>query len=298
MLYKMSWMSPRHATALRFLMSVTALVVVLRVLDYPLTTHDPLLQPVWDWMLMHWPHTVSQAGFAGLVGIVSFAISCVCFSLLDITRSPTKIQKDVWPTLQDMLWTGGPQMAIYLSGNSFGWYMDQHIVLPSRAPTLPTLAREMLLAFVIGDFLIYLEHRMMHAVPFLRKHIHSWHHAYTAPFSWAGGVVHPLEDAVVILTQVVGPLACGFHPLSFWLFVAVWVALLIEEHSGHDVWWAPYNWMPFTIPVGGGAAPHDIHHYKAHKNFGFVLVVWDLLFDTYEPVVVPPHSPGRLRKIQ
>ena len=71
---------------------------------------------------------------------------------------------------------------------------------------------------------------------------------------------------------------------------------LIDEHSGHDVWGSPYQLLPCTgCPQGGGAAPHDIHHYKVNRNFGFVLVVWDQLFGTFEPVVEPPRSPGRLK---
>lgn len=113
------------------------------------------------------------------------------------------------------------------------------------------------------------------------------HHAYTAPFSWAGGCVHPLEDLSVIICQTVAPLLLGHHPLSFWIFVIIWVVLLVEEHSGHDVRWSPYNWMPFArSPMGGGGAPHDIHHYKVTKNYGFVLCVWDHMFDTFEPVVL------------
>ena len=284
----------RYAVALRFLFSWFGTVAVLRTIDQATNTGPPLLQPLWTLLLKRWPSSLSQPGFGGVIGLVSFFLSCVGFSILDLMRSSTKIQKDVWPSARDMLRAGGPQLLIYTVLNILGWSLDQHIALPRHAPSLATVAAEVLVAFCIGDFLIYSQHRMMHAVPFLRKHIHSWHHAYMAPFSWAGGVVHPLEDAIVVGTQVVAPLALGHHPLSFWLFVAIWVALLIEEHSGHDVWWAPYNWMPFASPVGGGAAPHDIHHYKVTKNFGFVLVVWDVLFGTYEPVVEPPNSPGRL----
>merc|ERR1712048_1522725 len=137
----------------------------------------------------------------------------------------------------------------------------------------------------------------MHTVRFLRIHIHSVHHAYHAPFGWAGGVVHPLEDAVVVMCQITAPILLGHHPLSFWTFIFIWVHLLIEEHSGHDVWWAPYNWLPFArCPCGSGAAPHDIHHYKVNKNYGFVLCVWDQLFDSAEPVVEPPDLPKMRRQ--
>ena len=128
---------------------------------------------------------------------------------------------------------------------------------------------------------------MMHAVPFLRKHIHSVHHSYHAPFSWAGGVVHPAEDAVVIVCQLLPPALVGCHPLSLWLFLAPWVMFLVEEHSGHHVWWAPWQWLPMTAsPLGGGGAPHDVHHYRVNLNFGFVFTVWDRMFGTYAAPVI------------
>jgi len=232
------------------------------------------------------------------VAFVAYLASCAYFTSLDLRRSlETKVQKQYFPTVREMVVAGLPQVVIYYAANHV-WYAYgyQPIELPSLAPTVPALAEQLLVAFVVGDFLIYWEHRLMHHFRFTRLHIHSWHHAYTAPFSWAGGVVHPLEDLVVVACQVAAPLALAHHPLAFWLFVALWTVLLIEEHSGHDVPWAPYNWMPYTrSPMGGGAAPHDIHHYKVTKNFAFVFCVWDHLFDTFEPVVVPPNLPGRIR---
>eukprot|EP00697_Spironema_sp_BW2_P009205 gnl/Spiro4/24032_TR11907_c0_g1_i1.p1 gnl/Spiro4/24032_TR11907_c0_g1~~gnl/Spiro4/24032_TR11907_c0_g1_i1.p1 ORF type:complete len:185 (-),score=48.01 gnl/Spiro4/24032_TR11907_c0_g1_i1:51-605(-) len=134
---------------------------------------------------------------------------------------------------------------------------------------------------LIGDFLMYAEHRVMHIVPFLRNHIHSVHHKYTTVFSWAGGWVHPAEDAVVVACVIVTPWLIRAHPLSFWVYVVLWVVCLIDEHSGHDVWWSPARWMPFHI--GGGGLPHDIHHTPfTTRNYGFMLCLWDQIFHTYE----------------
>ena len=70
-----------------------------------------------------------------------------------------------------------------------------------------------------------------------------------------------------------------------WVFAALWTTCLIDEHSGHDVWWSPYQLLPCTgRPQGGGAAPHDIHHYKPSKNYGFLFCTWDRLFGTFEAV--------------
>jgi len=188
-----------------------------------------------------------------------------------------------------------PQTLTYIVLNYSGYAYGYHpLQMPAQAPSLAKFAEEILLAFVIGDFFQYWEHRIMHMVPFLRNNIHSWHHYYHIPFGWAGGIVHPLEDTVVVACQWTIPLLFGFHPLSFWTFFTIWTHFLIEEHSGHDVWWAPWQWIPFAAcPCGGGAAPHDIHHYKVTKNYAFVLCVWDHLFNSFEPVVEPLHRPNK-----
>ena len=104
--------------------------------------------------------------------------------------------------------------------------------------------------------------------------------------------MHPVEVASVVLCQLVPVAILTPHPLTQWLFAYTWVVCLIDEHSGHDVWWSPYQLLPFTgCALGGGAAPHDIHHYKPTKNFGFVFVVWDRLFGTFEAVQAVPINP-------
>ena len=200
--------------------------------------------------MARWPWLLGHPTFGGVVGAVAFFVACCGFSVLDLTLGVDQDPKDApWPTLREMAAAGVPQVVIYAAANAYSLVAlpsGGAAALPALAPTLPTLGRELLVAFVVGDFFIYWEHRLMHAFAFTRKHIHSWHHAYYAPFSWAGGVVHPAEDAVVVVCQIAAPLALAHHPLSFWLFVFAWTVLLIEEHSGHDVRWAPYNWMPFA----------------------------------------------------
>jgi len=160
---------------------------------------------------------------------------------------------------------------------------DYRVDLPQRAPSLFEFARDLTIMLIVGDYYIYFEHRTMHHFPVLRDHIHSVHHEYKKVFSWAGGWVHPLEDLAAVVTQVTCPVVFLHpHPLTFWVFVCLWTLLLVDEHSGHDVWWSPYVWLPFS--TGGGGAPHDIHHYKPHTNFGFVFCIWDILFCTMKDV--------------
>lgn len=287
-----------------FFVSFAVAVGALRLIDHVVAAPlggDPLLQPLWAAALRKYPWLLEHIGFGAVCGAGGFFVACIYFTFLDVGHSvSTKVQKQFWPTARDMLLAGVPQVILYAGGN-WVWYNYgyQKMALPEQAPRLPVLAEQLLVAFVCGDFLIYWEHRIMHKYHFLRTHIHSWHHSYTAPFSWAGGVVHPLEDLVVVATQITAPILFRHHPLSFWIFAFTWAICLIEEHSGHDVCWAPYNWMPYTrCPLGGGAAPHDIHHYKVTKNFAFVLCVWDHLFNTFEPVKEVPQIPPSMMVTQ
>ncbi len=243
---------------------------------------EPILQPVWHAIITHGAGVVDHWLFPATVGLLSFTVVCLGFTVKDLRRRATnKIVADRWPSRQDITQAALPQMLIYVSANALGWSLaDTHIELPAQAPGLFTLLWQVLACFVVSDFLIYWEHRFMHAIPLLRRKIHSVHHKYLYPFSWAGGWVHPLEDAVVIACVVTPTLLFSVHPLSFWVFVAVWVACLIEEHSGYDVFWSPHRWLPFAW--GGGGAPHDPHHnLNVNKNYGFVFTIWDKLFGTY-----------------
>eukprot|EP01063_Lacrimia_lanifica_P022253 TRINITY_DN29900_c0_g1_i1.p1 TRINITY_DN29900_c0_g1~~TRINITY_DN29900_c0_g1_i1.p1 ORF type:complete len:362 (+),score=100.48 TRINITY_DN29900_c0_g1_i1:69-1154(+) len=248
---------------------------------------DVGIQAAWTAMLYYLGDYATNYMIEASIAFVAWLFSCLYFSYLDVVRADTKIQKDYWPSMDEMLVVGVPQFFIYAGGCGYTWYQwaeepEQFAIdVPERAPTFLEFSAQLTLALAIGDFLIYWEHRIMHEVPFLRNNIHSVHHAYSAPFSWAGGWVHPLEDAVVVIAQVI-PAYLFCHSLTRWAFAALWAVLLIDEHSGHDVWWSPYNWLiPGHRSWGGGADPHDIHHYVPTKNYSFCFCVWDHLFGTY-----------------
>jgi len=245
---------------------------------------DNFLQPVWELVLTYIPSMASHFMFGSVCAMTTFFVSCLYFSYKDLMRHDTKIQKDWWPTLHDMIVAAVPQMLSYSAANYFTWIlMDIRVDLPKNAPSIWEFMRDVGIMFIVGDFYIYYMHRTMHKFVFLRDNIHCVHHSYRKVFSWAGGWVHPLEDLTAVLTQVACPIwFLKPHPFCFWMFVSLWTLLMVDEHSGHDVWWSPYKWVPFG--AGGGGAPHDIHHYKPNTNFGFVFNVWDILFCTMEEV--------------
>jgi len=253
---------------------------------------ESVLQFVWDFILNNCDRTCSHWLWPAWLGLITFIIACSYFTYKDLNRHiATKVQKNQWPSNADLIWAAVPQILIYVILNAASsYYWNIHIELPRQAPSMFSFISHFAICLLVGDFLIYCEHRVMHMVPYLRNNVHSIHHKYTAVFSWAGGVVHPVEDLVVICCQCVTPMFfLDVHPLTFWVFIMVWVICLVDQHSGHDVSWSLFRVLPWTghplSPTGGGGAPHDVHHYNVSKNFGFVFVIWDRIFGTYVPAV-------------
>ena len=277
-------------------------IIVILLCACTLEMHDGalFLQPLWDSILYFGQPYVSNWAFAGTLATVSFLMICLYFTYLDFSHSASKVQKDYWPSAKEMWSVAWPQLLVYAAGQLATWYpwvldpKSNSVDLPKSAPPLGQFIIEFICMLLAGDFLIYWHHRIMHFLPYFRKHIHNVHHTYGTCFSWAGGWVHPFEDFIVILTQVIPILLLRPHSMSIWFFSVFWVICLVDEHSGHDVWWSPYQLLPFTgCPLGGGGAPHDIHHYKPTVNYGFIFIIWDRIFGTFEEVTLDIKNPYR-----
>ena len=260
---------------------------------------ERLLQPLWNYILRDWSNLVSLWFFPSLLGWVVYVGVGVYFMLKDVgplRSEATRLHKGDadWPTWRKVLYVGGTQIGIYALINAAFWIcLPYHVVMPELAPTVWELVRDFCTSMLIGDFLVYLEHIVHHKILFLYKHVHHVHHCFrTDLFSWCAGWVHPFELTVFALCMIIYPwILSPVHPLTLWIYLSVFVALLLEEHSGHDVWWSPNHLIP---SVFGGAVPHDVHHVKVKTNYGFVFTIWDRIFGTYL-APVPIESCGDLK---
>lgn len=245
-----------------------------------------VLQPVWDCILSNCGQLVSFWLFPIILGWIVYTSVGIYFSVKDIgpwRSERTRIHKDIWPSKSKVLYIGGIQVILYALMNIFFWFAFPYFVkMPKEAPTLWEVGRDFCISMLIGDFLIYLDHVLHHKVKFLYRNIHYVHHRFTNDlFSWCAGWVNPIENLVFAFLLMLYPwLLFPIHPLSLWIFEGVFIALFLEEHSGHDVWWSPHNWVP---SIFGGAVPHELHHTKLKVNFGFVFAIWDRTFGTYLP---------------
>jgi sterol desaturase/sphingolipid hydroxylase (fatty acid hydroxylase superfamily) len=140
-------------------------------------------------------------------------------------------------------------------------------------PRLP----QFLLAFVLGDFLLYWIHRWFHGKRLWR--FHAVHHS-SEQLDWLSGVrAHPVNDVVANAMLVFPFILLGFDPVAA---AAAGPALGIFALLGHaDVEW---DWGPFRHVI---ASPvyHRWHHSKdpaaIDKNFASFLPLWDILFGTH-----------------
>ncbi|KAF4668760.1 Cholesterol 25-hydroxylase-like protein [Perkinsus chesapeaki] len=247
-----------------------------------------VLQPLWDQLLEleQWRGIglVSNALFPGVVATVAYIAICTYYTLFyDIPQfMETKIQPSRWPSIGTLLFHTVVQSIGFTLFISLGVYMTPlHIDLPSEAPTLWEAFRDITLAFIVGDSCTYWYHRMFH-IPWLYRNIHSVHHQFYEPYSWTSALIHPFEHTCSLMVYYWYPLVMRHHWLTLCIFAFIWVAWLLEQHSGHNTWWSPFNLWPFEL--GGGAPIHDLHHSeRSQKNYAPILRLWDRIFGTEIP---------------
>jgi len=132
--------------------------------------------------------------------------------------------------------------------------------------------------FVI-DAWQYALHRLMHSVPFLYKHLHSWHHRIYIPYAYGALYNHPIEG---ILMDIIGALLAfdlsGMSPRQGCVLFGISTAKTVHDHCG---WSLP--WDPMQFLFKNNAAYHDIHHQTIGIKHNFsqpFFVVWDSILGT------------------
>lgn len=139
------------------------------------------------------------------------------------------------------------------------------------------------LAFVLLDFVYYVQHRLEHAVPILWA-IHAVHHQsrdYNLSVSFRVGA---LSSVSTLAFHSLLALA-GVSASMYAVVVTIHAALLFTLHAKTKFTIGPGRF--FNAPVF-----HRVHHGAEDayidKNFGGVLLVFDRIFGTFAPYVEEP----------
>lgn len=134
---------------------------------------------------------------------------------------------------------------------------------------------------VILDFVIWLQHVMVHAIPLLWR-LHRVHHADLDYDLTTGARFHPIEIILSMLIKFAAVLLLGPPTLAVVIFEVVLNATAMFNHANA------------RLPLGLDRAlrlvlvtpdMHRVHHSveddETNSNFGFNLPWWDRLFGTY-----------------
>ncbi|XP_023143540.3 cholesterol 25-hydroxylase-like protein 1, member 1 [Amphiprion ocellaris] len=258
----------------------------------PSRTSDRLLQPFWDYLLLHHLPLISSPFFPILLAFSSYFFFSIPFAILDVLgeRVPLfhqyKIQTDRKPTLGMM--AKSFSTAVYnhiffvLPAVIISMFFLSPPALPPQAPTLYELFVDGLAVLLLFDTQYYIWHFTHHKHPQLYRWIHAIHHEYIAPFSWSTEHLSIPELMTVGLWSNQDPILLRCHPLTTWSVTVFSLWMSVEDHIGYDLPWALNHLVPFGLL--GGAPAHDMHHQKPNSNFAPFFSHWDRIFGTAVPL--------------
>ncbi len=154
-----------------------------------------------------------------------------------------------------------------------GWGLLNYYSLP--------FPLSVLLAVVIMDFVIYVQHVMVHAIPLLWR-FHRVHHADLDYDVTTGARFHTLEIILSMLIKFATILLLGPPLVAVIIFEVLLNATAMFNHSNISLPAAldrVLRWGLVTPDM------HRVHHSveddETNSNFGFSLPWWDRMFGTY-----------------
>ena len=165
----------------------------------------------------------------------------------------------------------GAGMALFCARN--GWGLLNHFQVPASL-AIP-------LSVIAMDFIIWLQHVMVHAVPLLWR-LHRVHHADPDYDVTTGARFHPIEIILSLLIKFATIVVLGAPVIAVVIFEIMLNATAMFNHG--NIGLPPaldrlLRWVLVTPDM------HRVHHSveddETNSNFGFSLTWWDRLFGTY-----------------
>jgi sterol desaturase/sphingolipid hydroxylase (fatty acid hydroxylase superfamily) len=164
-------------------------------------------------------------------------------------------------------------VAAALRADGRGWGLFHIVAVPHWLAGL--------IAFIVLDIAIYLQHRVMHAVPLLWR-LHRMHHADLDVDATTGLRFHPIEILLSLALKIAVVIALGAPALAVMLFEITLNACAIFNHANIRLPRAVDAAVRLLLVT---PAMHRVHHSivrtETDSNFGFSVPWWDWLFGTY-----------------
>ena len=167
-----------------------------------------------------------------------------------------------------------------------GWGLLNHFAVPFWL-AVP-------LAVMAMDFVIWLQHVMVHAVPLLWR-LHQVHHADLDYDLTTGARFHPIEMALSMLIKVATITVLGPSVLAVVIFEVMLSATALFNHGNIRLPVALDGVLRLMFVTPD---MHRVHHSveddECNTNFGFSLTWWDRLFGTYRAQARAPQESMRI----
>ena len=147
-----------------------------------------------------------------------------------------------------------------------------------------------LVAVLLLDLAIYLQHVLFHAVPALWR-LHRMHHADLDFDVTTGLRFHPVEILLSMVIKLMVVVALGAPAVAVLIFEVLLNATAMFNHANLRL----PAWLDRALrPVLVTPDMHRVHHSAVQRetdsNFGFNLAVWDRLFGTYRAQPAAGHD--------
>ncbi|MEG3618724.1 sterol desaturase family protein [Magnetovibrio sp. PR-2] len=160
-----------------------------------------------------------------------------------------------------------------LAAEANGWGLFNTFAVPEMVAVV--------LAVVIMDFAIYLQHVLVHAVPALWR-LHRMHHADLDYDVTTGARFHPIEIVISMGLKLMVVSALGAPALAVLIFEVILNATAMFNHGNVRI---PKGLDRVLRLIVVTPDMHRVHHSvipeETNSNFGFSLPWWDRLFGTY-----------------
>jgi len=237
-----------------------------------------------DFILAHEP-AVRLSAFLGVLIVMVVCEAAAPRRVQAISRWvrwPSNLGLVVLNTMVLRLTIPVAAVGVAVLGQRRGWGLLNNVVLPGWG--------RIVIAFLVLDLVIYLQHVMFHAVPALWR-LHRMHHADLEFDVTTGARFHPIEILVSMGLKLAVVAALGAPPIAVLIFEIVLNATAMFNHGNVGL---PerldriLRWIVVTPDM------HRVHHSviprETNSNFGFNLPWWDHLLGTYCAQPVAGHE--------
>jgi len=165
------------------------------------------------------------------------------------------------------------------------WAEGQDLGLLNMVSLSPVAS--IIIAVILLDLSIYLQHLLFHAMPLLWR-LHMVHHADRDIDVTTGLRFHPIEILLSMLIKMGVVVLLGAPVLAVLIFEIVLNGMAMFNHANAKL---PYALDRIIRTLFVTPDMHRVHHsvirHETNSNYGFNLSVWDRLFGTY---IAQPES--------